>query len=78
MTGGYVYHGTRLAERSLNRYVFGDFCNGRISRSARASAPAAKSLLIDTSLNISSFGEDEAGEIYVVDINGAVYRISAT
>ena len=28
-----------------------------------------QTLLLDTSLNISSFGEDEAGEIYVVDHN---------
>jgi hypothetical protein len=31
--------------------------------------------LLDTSLNISSFGEDEAGELYVVGLGGAVYRI---
>ena len=29
-------------------------------------------------LNISSFGEDQAGELYVCDLNGAVYRITAT
>jgi len=34
-----------------------------------------QSVLLDTSLNISSFGEDEAGEIYVVDHNGSVYWI---
>ena len=31
--------------------------------------------MIDTSLSIASFGEDEAGEIYVVDLGGSVYRI---
>ena len=33
-------------------------------------------MLLDTSLGISSFGEDEAGEVYVVGIGGAVSRIS--
>ena len=77
MTGGFAYHGT-ASPRLAGTYVFGDFCNGRIYTVRAANAKLAKSLLIDTSLNISSFGEDEQGEIYVVDIKGAVYRISAT
>jgi len=35
----------------------------------------AQSLLLDTALSISSFGEDEAGEIYVVGLGGTVHRI---
>jgi len=34
-----------------------------------------QSLLLDTALSISSFGEDEAGEIYVVGLGGTVQRI---
>jgi len=34
-----------------------------------------QTVFVDTTLAISSFGEDEAGEIYVVDHGGAVYRI---
>jgi all-beta uncharacterized protein len=33
---------------------------------------------IDTSLNISSFGEDEAGELYVVGLGGSVFKIAST
>ena len=63
----------------LTRYVFGDFCNGRIyTLPTSAGATPTIRLLIDTSLNISSFGEDEAGEIYVVDLNGAVYRLAVS
>jgi hypothetical protein len=36
-------------------------------------APAA-----DTTYNISSFGEDNAGRIYLIDLNGAVYRLTDT
>src|SRR5262249_56290590 len=33
-------------------------------------------VVLDTGLNISSFGEDAAGELYVADLNGAIYRIA--
>jgi hypothetical protein len=35
----------------------------------------AQSVLRDTSINISSFGEDEAGELYVVGLGGTVHRL---
>jgi hypothetical protein len=54
--------------------VFGDFCTGEIL----SLAGGAQSLLLDTDLSISSFGEDEAGEIYVVGLGGTVHRIINT
>ena len=36
------------------------------------------SLVLDTAYQISSFGEDDAGELYVVDLTGAVYRFDPT
>jgi glucose/arabinose dehydrogenase len=77
VTGGYAYHGT-ASPRLVGRYVFGDFCNGRIYTVRQSVSPPTASLLVDTNLLISSFGEDEAGEIYVVDLNGSVYRLDAT
>ena len=65
-------------------YVFGDFCSGRIwVVSAAAYTPATPNLVRDATasphLAISSFGRDEAGELYVCDLaGGAIYRISAT
>lgn len=78
VTGGYVYRG-RAVPYLVNRYVFGDYCSGTIWAIPRAArAPAAKTLVIQTSYNISSFGEDESGELYVVDhAGGAVYRFAA-
>ena len=35
-------------------------------------------MLLDTAMLISSFGEDELGEVYVVDLNGSVSRIAGT
>jgi glucose/arabinose dehydrogenase len=75
ITGGYVYRGSVLEElRGI--YLFGDFGSGRIWRLEETSPGSwTRSLLLDTGLNISSFGQDEAGEICVIDYNGAVYRL---
>jgi hypothetical protein len=78
VTGGYVYRGT-ASPALVGRYVFGDYCSGRIWTIPRnASRPATKQLLIDTNLNISSFAEDAAGELLVIDHNGAIYRLTAS
>jgi uncharacterized protein (TIGR03437 family) len=73
ITGGYVYRGTRNS-LPVGSYVFGDYCSGEIFL-LNGGAPSA---LLDTSLLISSFGEDEAGEIYVVGLGGTVHRIAST
>jgi Glucose / Sorbosone dehydrogenase/NedA-like, galactose-binding domain len=71
ITGGYVYRGLRGTLPS-GTYVFGDYCTGEIFELV----DGAPSLLLDTSMNISSFGEDEAGEMYVVGLGGTVQRIA--
>ena len=76
ITGGYVYRGTR-GTLPLGSYVYGDFCTGEIFRLPAVAPGAEQTLLLDTTLSISSFGEDEGGEIYVVDLGGAVYRLVA-
>ena len=73
ITGGYVYRGTMGAVAS-GTYVYGDYCSGEIF----AWANNTQSVILDTSLNISSFGEDEAGELYVVGLGGTVSRIAPT
>ena len=74
VTGGYVYRGTAVPALA-GRYLFGDYCSGSIWTIPRtAPTPATKTLLLSTSLNISSFGEDERGELYVLDIAGTLYR----
>ncbi len=70
VTGGYVYRGS-LGVLPVGTYVFGDFCTGEIFTLNGGTA----TVLLDTSINISSFGEDETGELYVVGLGGAVYRL---
>jgi hypothetical protein len=48
----------------VGSYVFGDFCTGEIFVYQGGTA----SLLLDSTLALSAFGEDEAGELYVVGI----------
>jgi glucose/arabinose dehydrogenase len=73
ITGGYVYRGS-LNSLPEGLYVYGDFCSGEIF----SWNGTAQQLVLDTSLSISSFGEDDAGEIYVVALNGVVSRIAGT
>jgi glucose/arabinose dehydrogenase len=75
VTGGYVYRGTAIP-LLVGGYVFGDYCSGEIwVVAANASAPATKTLLLDTNLLISSFGENASGELLVTDLGGRLYRI---
>ena len=75
VTGGVVVRDARL--RGLRgRYVWGDFCEGRIE-SARLSRGRARGVR-QTSLKVdglSSFGEDAQGRVYVTSLGGPVYRI---
>jgi glucose/arabinose dehydrogenase len=71
ITGGYVYHGNAFSLPS-GTYVYGDYCTGEIFLLDNGQ----QRLLLDTNLNLSSFGEDEAGEIYVVGLGGTVHRLA--
>ena len=71
IAGGYVYRGTQNA-LPLGTYVYGDFCTGEIFGWDGSS----QNVLLDTDLNISSFGEDEQGELYVVGLGGTVSKIT--
>ena len=67
--GGFVYHGTGLAGMQ-GRYIFGDL-NGQIwSLTENPPNTFTRTLILKPGFNISSFGQDSAGELYVVDISG--------
>jgi glucose/arabinose dehydrogenase len=76
VTGGYVYRGAAIPAL-YGAYLFGDYCTGRIwaLRDNGLGGPAPE-LLLDTSLAISSFGEDAGGEIYILDHRGGTYRLT--
>lgn len=76
--GGYVYRGRELPDLTSN-YVYGDYCSGEIfalppiQKDSQVTQPHP---LLKTSFRISSFGEDATGELYVLDHNGGIYRLS--
>jgi glucose/arabinose dehydrogenase len=77
ITGGYVYRGAAIpALQGL--YFFGDFCQGSV-RSFRYQGGSATELTDWPTLrpggSITSFGEDAAGELYVVIQSGSVFKI---
>jgi glucose/arabinose dehydrogenase len=74
VTGGYVYRGT-IFERLRGNYIYGDFITGKIWRLWRRGKTYRNRLVLSSGLNISSFGQDSAGEIYVVDYSGAVFKL---
>jgi glucose/arabinose dehydrogenase len=75
VTGGYVYRGSRIAGLG-GAYLYADFCVGQVSALAQSGSRlvAQRQLGLHAS-NLSSFGEDQAGELYVLSLNGPVYRI---
>jgi len=69
--GGYVYRGS-LGSLPLGSYLYGELCTGEIFRLLGGTSTVA----LDAGINITSFGEDEAGELYVVG-SGTVQRVVA-
>jgi hypothetical protein len=75
VTGGFVYRGN-LHPRLQGVYFYADFSSGLIWSLENAGTAPQNTLLLDTALRITSFGEDEAGEIYLTDyFTGDIYSI---
>jgi len=75
VTGGYVYRGA--AYPSLQgTYFAADFVVGRIWGIKRYAGTWVSAELLDTPYQISTFGTDEAGDIWFADFaGGAIYKI---
>lgn len=75
ITGGYVYRGCQYPDL-YGKYIYGDFCSGRIWVLAQdEEGNWANEIIYETNGMISTFGEDEYGEMYVVDYFNGVYKI---
>ena len=77
ITGGYVYRG-KAVPAMRGRYLYGDFCSGTIwslrsSGGKLRSGPRREPFSVS---NLSSFGEDAAGELYATSLDGTVYKLS--
>lgn len=77
ITGGYVYRGEAMPDLT-GVYLTADYCTGLLWGVGQdADGTWQGSEPIETGYQISSFAEDAAGELYVIDIGGAIYRIAA-
>ena len=78
ITGGYVYRGTAYPQL-VGQYVFTDYCSGRVwaldAATALSAGSAEPTEYGKVPINPTSFGEDEAGELYLVDGEGSIYRL---
>ena len=71
-----VYKG-RVIPGLANAYIFGDL-NGKIwSLTEGPPNTWTRTLLLTTGRTISSFGQDSAGEVYVIDLGGSVLKMAA-
>jgi hypothetical protein len=78
VTGGYVYRGPEFPELR-GAYVFADAGSGRVwgldAVAARDSGSGEPVEFMQVDGAIVSFGEDEEGELYAVDLGGQVFRV---
>jgi glucose/arabinose dehydrogenase len=77
VTGGYVYRGKRIPA-AAGRYFYGDYCSGTVWSLRIADGKATGVRRESFSLKgLSSFGEDSAGELYLMSVDtGGVYRMA--
>jgi glucose/arabinose dehydrogenase len=75
VTGGYVYRAATFP-RMQGLYFYGDFCSGRIWGLQRQNQAWVNTLLLDTAIQISAFGEDEPGNVYVASYGtGQIFQL---
>lgn len=73
VTGGYVYRGSMAEWNGI--YLYGDYCSGIIWGLLQMDGSWQSQQLFDVDVTITSFGQDDAGEIYLVSDNGGIYRL---
>lgn len=77
ITGGHVYRGSRVTSL-YGAYVYGDFCSGKIWALRFDGVQVTEHLeLVDSPLQISSFGEDADGELYILSFDGKIYQLES-
>ena len=75
VTGGYVYRGS-IFNFLYGSYIYGDFCSGLIwALNYDGTKIVDVTILVDSDLIISSFGEDEEGELYILSFDNKIYRL---
>ncbi|MBL8238884.1 MAG: PQQ-dependent sugar dehydrogenase [Bryobacterales bacterium] len=74
VTGGVVYRGSRFRDVE-GTYIFGDYCRGQVWAAKQLGGEWRRVAMGLTRTQLVSFGEDDAGEIYLVDYRGSILRL---
>lgn len=77
VTGGHVYRGATFPALQ-GIYLFGDFCSGQVGGLRRTNTGWESTVLLETPHSITSFGEDESGNVYLLNGSGVLYQIVET
>jgi uncharacterized protein (TIGR03437 family) len=75
VTGGVVYRGARFPDLD-GMYFFGDYCRGPVWAVKQLGGEWRRVAMGLTRTQLASFGEDDAGEVYLVDYRGMVFRMT--
>ncbi|MBA2255039.1 MAG: PQQ-dependent sugar dehydrogenase [Chloroflexi bacterium] len=78
ISGGYVYRGEAW-QMLEGIYLYGDYCSGIVwglDAEGAGQGPVEPRKLLETGERISSFGEDESGELYLVSLGGSIFRVT--
>ena len=73
VTGGYVYRASMAEWNGI--YLYADYCTGMVWGLIQIDGGWQNQLLFDVDVTITSFGQDENGEIYLVSDNGGIFRL---
>jgi glucose/arabinose dehydrogenase len=75
VVGGFVYRG-KTVPAAAGRYFYGDYCNG-VVWSLQVDNGTASSVRTEPFKvsGLSSFGEGPSGELYLVSLEGSIYRL---
>lgn len=74
VTGGVVYRGSMPEWQGI--YLYGDYCRGTIWGLIKPDGQWRQNILFESGLTITTFGQDESGEVYLASDNGQVLWLS--
>jgi glucose/arabinose dehydrogenase len=74
VTGGYVYRGSMSEWNGI--YLYGDYCTGFVWGLINLDGGWQNKMLFETNARLTSFGQDQAGEIYLLSDGGEVYELT--
>ncbi len=74
VTGGYVYRGSMPEWNGI--YLYGDYCYGYVWGLFNSNGSWQNQLLFETGKTITSFGQDEFGEVYLASDSGSIYILT--